>query len=255
MRRPRWRVPKTPPPIPPSDDQERMFLAGPDDRGSELLRVFRIGAELIRGFRRLHFVGPCVTVFGSARIPEGDPRYEVARALGRELARTGFTVMTGGGPGLMEAANRGAREVGGRSVGCNIRLPREEAPNPYLDRFVLFRYFFVRKVMLVKYSYAFVLMPGGFGTLDEAFEVLTLEQTGKIRDFPLVLIGTDYWSELMDFLQNTMVAQSMIDQADVDHIVVTDSVEEAVEVIREAALKRFGLAYGRAPRRRRFLFE
>lgn len=248
-RRPRWDTP------PNGSDQERTFLAGPDDRGSEFVRLLRIGAEFVRGFRRLHFIGPCVTVFGSARVPESDPNYELARAVGRELARSGFTVMTGGGPGVMEAANRGAQEAGGYSIGCNIRLPMEQLPNPYLDRFIEFRYFFVRKVMLVKYSYAFVMLPGGFGTMDEAFEVITLEQTGKIRDFPLVLMGSAYWEPLIAFLRDPVLAQGMIDAPDLDRFIVTDSPEEAANVIREAAIKRFGLAYRRTPNRRRFLFE
>ncbi len=236
-------------------DQERVFLAGPDDRGSEFIRLLRIAGEFIRGFRRLHFVGPCVTVFGSARVSEGDPRYELARAVGGELARSGFTVMTGGGPGIMEAANRGAQEAGGYSVGCNIRLPHEQLPNRFLDRFIEFRYFFVRKVMLVKYSYAFVLLPGGFGTMDEGFEVITLEQTGKIRDFPVILMGSDYWRKMIDFLRDPVLAEGMIDPPDLERFIITDSPEEAAAVIREAALKRFGLSYRRAPRRRRLLFE
>src|SRR6266850_6078740 len=150
-------------------------------------------ADFLRGFRVLHFVGPCVAVFGSARIKAGSPDYELARKIGAGLSRMGFTVMTGGGPGLMEAANRGAKEAGGRSVGCNILLPTEQTPNSYVDRMVTFRYFFVRKVMLVKYSYAFVVLPGGFGTIDELFEALTLIQTRKILDFPVVLMGVDYW--------------------------------------------------------------
>src|SRR5690349_7713061 len=159
------------------------FLEGPQNRTSELIRAVRIFFEFMRGFRALHFVGPCVTVFGSARFPEDHRYYTLAREMGRRLGRAGFTVMTGGGPGIMEAANRGARDVGGRSVGCNIILPKEQAPNPYLDLWVEFRYFFVRKVMLAKYSYAFVALPGGFGTMDALFECATLVQTGKIRNF------------------------------------------------------------------------
>jgi len=158
----------------PAPTPEVPFLEGPGGRGSELLRVLRIAAEFVRGFRVLHFVGPCVTVFGSARFAEDHPAYQLAREMGRRIAREGFTVMTGGGPELIEAANRGAKDVGGRSIGCNIVLPREQQPNPFLDRFLTFRYFFVRKVMLVKYSYAFVVLPGGFGTLDELFEAATL---------------------------------------------------------------------------------
>jgi len=157
-------------------------------------------AEFIRGFRALHFVGPCVTVFGSARFKDDHPYYILARDVGSGLSRLGFTVMTGGGPGIMEAANRGAKESGGISIGCNIRLPKEQLPNPYLDRFVVFRYFFVRKVMLIKYSYAFVVLPGGFGTMDELFEAMTLIQTGKIRNFPVVLMGRNFYVQLLEFL-------------------------------------------------------
>jgi uncharacterized protein (TIGR00725 family) len=151
--------------------EETRFLEGPQPRGFELMRAARIFFELIRGFRTLHFVGPCVTVFGSARFKEGHPYYSLGRSVGRELARVGFTVMTGGGPGIMEAVNRGARDAGGRSIGCNILLPKEQKPNPYLDSWITVRHFFVRKLMLVKYSYAFIAMPGGYGTLDEVFEV------------------------------------------------------------------------------------
>jgi uncharacterized protein (TIGR00730 family) len=234
--------------------EEIQLLHGPQRRGIELGRAFRIFLEFLRGFRALHFVGPCVTVFGSARFPEGHPYYELAREVGRALARAGFTVMTGGGPGIMEAANRGAREVRGPSVGCNIELPREQQPNPYVDRFITFRHFYVRKVMLVKYSYAFVALPGGFGTLDEIFECATLIQTGKIRDFPLVLMGRDYWRPLLEFLDSRLLAEKTIDPPDLARLVVTDSVPEAVELIREAALRRFGLSYER-PVRKWWLLE
>ena len=175
---------------PPSPDVP--FLRGPQLRGLELKRAVQIFVEILKGFRALHFVGPCVTVFGSARFREDQPHYQTGREVGALLARAGFTVMTGGGPGIMEAANRGAKEVGGRSIGCNIELPQEQAPNPYLDRWVTFKHFFVRKVMLVKYSYAFIAMPGGFGTLDEVTEAATLIQTGKIAGFPMVLMGVDF---------------------------------------------------------------
>ncbi|KFA93153.1 hypothetical protein Q664_10675 [Archangium violaceum Cb vi76] len=208
-----------------------MFLEGARPRGSELARALRIFSECIKGFRTLHFVGPCVTVFGSARFGPDHGAYEQARRLGAEMARQGFTVMTGGGPGIMEAANRGAREAGGRSVGCNIQLPHEEKPNAYLDTFVEFRYFFIRKLMLVKYSYAFVAFPGGFGTMDEIFETAVLIQTGKIRGFPLVLMGRDYWQPLLDFLRGTMLAAGAIAEEDLKRLVVTDSVEEAAEHI------------------------
>jgi uncharacterized protein (TIGR00730 family) len=153
-------------------------------------------ADFLRGFRVLHFVGPSVTIFGSARIKTDSPYYDLARKTGAAIAQLGFTVMTGGGGGIMEAANRGAKDVGGRSVGCNIELPQEQKPNAFLDRFVTLRYFFVRKMLLMKYSYAFVIMPGGVGTLDEMFEALTLIQTGKIKSFPVVIMGTEYWARL-----------------------------------------------------------
>jgi uncharacterized protein (TIGR00730 family) len=221
--------------------EERHFLQGPDSRLTELRRLFRIGLDFLRGFRTLHFVGPCVTVFGSARFAEDHRYYALAREAGRRLGLAGFTVMTGGGPGIMEAANRGAKDVGAPSVGCNIVLPEEQKHNPFLDLFVEFRYFFVRKVMLVKYSYAFVVLPGGFGTMDEIFECATLIQTGKIRNFPLVLIGVDYWTPLMVLLRGTMVPEKTIAAADVDRILLTDSVDEAMEHIVAAATGEFGL--------------
>jgi hypothetical protein len=211
--------------------------------------------EFMRGFRALHFVGPCVTVFGSARFGEEHRYYRMAQEVGAGLARAGFTVMTGGGPGVMEAANRGARAAGGRSIGCNIELPMEQKPNPYLDRWIAFRHFFVRKVMLVKYSYAFIALPGGFGTLDEIFETVTLIQTGKIRDFPVVLMGADFWQPLIDFLGERLVAAATIDAADVKRLLVTDAPAEAVALIRDVAMSRFALTYGPRARRRWFLGE
>jgi uncharacterized protein (TIGR00730 family) len=222
------------------DAGEKRFLAGPRARLAELARAFRIFVEFIRGFRELHFLPPCVTVFGSARFREDNRWYALAREVGQALAREGFTVMTGGGPGIMEAANRGAREAGGLSIGCNITLPHEQSPNAYLDRFVEFRYFFVRKVMLVKYSYAFVVMPGGFGTLDELFEAATLIQTKKIEGFPLVLMGVEYWRPLLQFLQSSMVAHGTIDRADIDRILVTDDVVTAVAHVLTGAKPHLG---------------
>jgi uncharacterized protein (TIGR00730 family) len=235
--------------------EERRFLGGPQSRLSELRFTLGIFTEFISAFRKLHFVGPCVTVFGSARIGEEQTSYGLARETGRRLAEAGFTVMTGGGPGIMEAANRGAKDVAGRSVGCNIVLPVEQAPNAYLDVVVNFRHFFVRKVMLVKYSYAFVALPGGYGTLDEVFEAATLIQTRKIQNFPIVLVGSDYWSAIVAALRDRLLAHGTIDLADFDMLYVTDSPEEAVEYIRAVALDRFHLSYGPRARRRWFLWE
>jgi len=234
--------------------EEIQFLRGPQPRTVELWRAIRIFAEFMRGFRALHFIGPCITVFGSARFPETHPYYVLARQLGGRLARAGFTVMTGGGPGIMEAANRGAHEIGAPSIGCNIQLPHEQKPNPYVDRWIDFHYFFVRKVMLVKYSYAFVAFPGGFGTLDEIFETLTLVQTGKIKDFPIVLMGTDYWRPLMDFLHGTLVREHTIDPGDPARVLLTDSAEEAVVHIVDRA-QSFGLERRSRPRRQPLLLE
>jgi uncharacterized protein (TIGR00730 family) len=231
------------------------FLEGPQTRSFELGRAVRIFVEFMRGFRALHFVGPCVTVFGSARFKADHPYYEMGRELGTRLARVGFTVMTGGGPGLMEAANRGAREAGGRSIGCNIELPTEQRPNPYLDRWITFRHFYVRKVMLVKYSYAFVALPGGFGTLDEMFEVATLVQTGKVKEFPIVLLGRDYWRPLTDFVRNRLLVEGTIDPGDAQILFTTDSLEEAVARVAEVGMRRFGLGYATRPRRSRALGE
>jgi uncharacterized protein (TIGR00730 family) len=208
--------------------EDRYLLEGPRSRTAEFFRVLRICKEFIHGFRKLHFLGPCVTVFGSARFDEEHRYYTLAREIGAELARTGFTVMTGGGPGIMEAANRGAQEANGRSVGCNILLPEEQEANPYLDVVATFRYFFVRKVMLVKYSQAFIIMPGGYGTMDEAFEAATLIQTGKILNFPVIFVGKEYWQGLFDFLRNTMVPERTISEFDTDRFFLTDSVEDVI---------------------------
>jgi len=230
------------------DPVERHFLEGKHGRFAEFLRLLRISGEFIRGFRALHFLPPCVTVFGSARFTEQSRWYELARTTAYELSRLGFTIMTGGGPGIMEAANRGAREAGGLSVGCNITLPHEQRPNAYIDRFVEFRYFFVRKVMLVKYSCAFVVLPGGFGTMDELFESATLIQTKKIEDFPLVLMGLDYWRPLLDFMRTSMVREGTIEPADVDRLVVTDDVALAVAHVKHGAERHLGRPLAR-PRR------
>jgi uncharacterized protein (TIGR00730 family) len=233
-----------------SDPDDEIFLEGPRSRFEEFFTLLKVMRDFLRGFRALHFVGPCVTIFGSARIKAGDPNYELARKMGAAIARLGFTIITGGGPGIMEAANRGAKEAGGRSVGCTIELPSEQPTNAYLDRCVRMHYFFARKTLLVKYSYAFVVMPGGAGTLDELFEALTLIQTGKIKDFPIVIMGTDYWKELLHFIE-TMAQRGMIAAADLRLIYATDSVDEAVAHISNKAIEPFGLR--RVTRRRRAL--
>ena len=244
----------------PTPDQahsipELRFLEGPQDRSFEFRRLWKISMEFLRGFRRLHFVGPCVTVFGSARFPEGNRWYELARDTSGRLSRAGFTIMTGGGPGIMEAANRGAREAGGPSVAATIELPHEQSSNPYLDLEVPFHYFFVRKVMLVKYSYAFVVMPGGFGTLDELWEIATLVQTGKVQEFPIVLMGRDYWQPVVDFMHERMIPEGTISPDDPDRLVLTDDPEEVVSIVTETAKNRFGLTYGPRVAPRRYLLE
>src|SRR5262245_55595313 len=239
---------------PPKSD-ERKFLRGPQHRFAELLHAVRLFWDIVNGFRRLHFIGPCVTVSGPARFTEQQAYYQLARDVGARLARAGFTVMTGGGPGIMEAANRGAREAGGYSIGCNIELPHEQKPNPYLDRWVTFRDFGIRKLMLIKYSYAFIVRPGGFGTLDEIFTTATLIQTAKIEDFPLVLMGVEYWSPLIEFIRGRLLKERTIDAQDLDRIRVTDSAEEAVKTVTETALKQFGLSYGPRLKRRWWMGE
>lgn len=219
-------------------DAEKSFLSGRRNREQDLESAVRIFLEILRGFEELDFSGPCVTVFGSARFSDGHPYYETAKELGQRLAEEGFAVMTGGGPGVMEAANRGAREAGGVSIGCNIQLPKEQVPNPYLDKFVEFEHFFVRKVMLVKYSSAFVVMPGGFGTLDEAFEVVTLVQTKKLESFPIVAMGGSFWNELREFVTDTMIAAGTISEADLDVMQLADDVETAIKIIRQSGNSR-----------------
>ena len=231
----------------PTTYADTVLLEGPHSRARELWLVLRTVRDFIAGFRVLHFAGPCVTVFGSARFQLGHPYYALGRQVGAQLARLGFTVMTGGGPGLMEAANRGARDAGGRSVGCNVKLPAEQQPNGYMDRWITAHYFFVRKVLLVKYSYAFVALPGGFGTLDELAEAMTLIQTGKIHDFPVVLMGTAYWAPLVAQLES-MAEAGAVARADLSLLLVTDSVDQAMAWIRGQALERFGLDPTSAPR-------
>ena len=210
---------------------EKHFLSGRRDRGADLESATRIFLEFLRGFEWFDFVGPCVTVFGSARFARSHPYYRMARELGRRLAREGYAVITGGGPGIMEAANRGAKEESGVSLGCNIELPEEQVPNRYMDRFIEFDHFFVRKVMLVKYSSAFVVLPGGYGTLDEMFETLTLVQTGKIERFPIVAMGGEFWRHVHGFVRRAMAGHGTIDIEDLSLITTTDSIDEAISAI------------------------
>lgn len=233
---------------------EIKFLAGPQSRWEELRFLAKLLLEFIRGFRVLHFVGPCVTFFGSARFGESHPYYSDSRHIARRIAQLGFTVMTGGGPGLMEAANRGAKDVGGRSVGCNIVLPHEQAPNLYLDRWVSIRYFFVRKTLLIKYSFAFIVLPGGFGTMDEFFEAVTLTQTKKILRFPIIIFDRDFHKDLMDYLE-WMKYKRTISEKDLQLILVTDSIDEAVDFIKEKSIDKYNLVPEAKRSPVRWLFE
>lgn len=219
---------------------ESLFVRGPLTRFKNLLFIFKVLYNFIRAFQKMHFIGPCVTVFGSARFGPETEHYKSAERIGSEIAKLGFTVMTGGGPGLMEAANKGAYEAGGYSVGCNIVLPVEQKPNPYLHKWIYIPYFFVRKVILIKYSYAFVVMPGGIGTLDELFEALTLIQNKIISDFPIVIFDSIYHKELCHHIQK-MVDNESISPQDMKLLFVTDSVEEVIEHIKKHAIKKFGL--------------
>ena len=220
--------------------KEIKFLAGPQSRWYDFKYAVSVFFEFIKGFRTLHFVGPCVTIFGSARFKEDHPYYEQTRKLAGEIAQLGFTIMTGGGPGIMEAANRGAKDVGGRSVGCNIVLPVEQQHNKFLDTWVDIKFFFLRKVLLVKYSYAFVVMPGGFGTLDEFYEAATLVQTKKIHSFPIIIFDKEYHKEIIRHNER-MLREGTISANDPSLFLVTDSIEEAVNYIREKSIQGFGL--------------
>jgi uncharacterized protein (TIGR00730 family) len=208
------------------------YLDGPNSRGKELQFAFKSFIQFIKGFRTLHFVGPCISVFGSARINSNVPMYRAAEEFGKRISAIGFTVMTGGGPGIMEAANKGAYENGGASCGCTIKLPHEQKSNQYLHREISFDYFFVRKVLLVKYSYAFIVLPGGFGTLDELFETLTLIQTGILHHFPVVVHGKEYYGRLMEMIQ-TMIEAKTINEKDMDLILFSDDIDEAMNHIQK----------------------
>jgi uncharacterized protein (TIGR00730 family) len=228
------------------ETEDRSLLSGPSSRLHNLMTLFRVGKDLLMAFRALHFAGPCVTIFGSARTKPGTRYYEMAREMGAASARLGFTVMTGGGPGIMQAGNQGAFEIGGRSLGVNIELPFEQEINPYVQRAITMRYFFTRKVVLVKYSYAFIVLPGGAGTMDEMFETMTLIQTGKLKGFPIILMGKDYWQPLMDFVYR-MADEGMISPDDPELIFFTDDVEDAVAHLQRHAVRHFGLRRKRTP--------
>jgi hypothetical protein len=214
-----------------TEDEKLLERPSPDFRNTDPWRALRILAEFVEGFDAMANVGPAVTVFGSARTAPTDPVYELGRRIGRKLAQAGYAIITGGGPGAMEAANRGCREGGGLSVGCNIELPHEQDLNPYVDLGIEFRYFFARKTMFVKYADAFVILPGGFGTLDELFESLTLIQTGRVRHFPVVLVGTTYWAGLLEWFRASVVASGAIDEGDLAILQVTDDPDEVVAII------------------------
>ena len=218
--------------------KESVYLDGPKPRMNEFFFAWRVFMQFIKGFRTLHFIGPCITVFGSARFKPGDKYYEDAREFGKRIAALGFTTMTGGGPGIMEAANRGAFENEGVSVGCNIKLPFEQRPNPYMHKWLTFDYFFIRKVLLVKYSYAFIIMPGGFGTMDEFFDTITLAQTKSITNFPLVLYGKEYYQPLMNVI-DSMIVKGTVSESDKKLVLLTDDMDEAMQYIQAYIAQNF----------------
>jgi hypothetical protein len=231
-----------------TEDERLLESVEPVDQlGRESWRIFRIMGEFVEGFEEMAKVGRCVSIFGSARTKPGSPEYQHCVDTARVLGEAGYGIITGGGPGIMEAANKGAREAGVCSVGCNIELPFEQHANPYVDVEIDFRYFFVRKTMFVKYAQAFVIFPGGFGTMDELFESLTLIQTGKVRHFPLVLMGKSYWGGLFDWLKNTMAAEGKINEEDMDLILFTDDAEEARDHIVHRLEQRRAIIEGTLP--------
>jgi uncharacterized protein (TIGR00730 family) len=220
------------------DTEDAKLLQAPSDvqdfTRSDPWRVMRIMGEFIEGFDNLHDVRRGVSIFGSARTHPDDPQYQAAQEVSKLLAQAGFAIITGAGPGIMEAANKGAKEGGGRSIGCNIELPFEQGANPYVDTLVNFRYFFVRKTMFIKYSNAFIIFPGGFGTLDEAFEALTLIQTGKIYQFPVILFGRHYWAGLIRWIQSRVLGEGKISPGDLDLMLLTDDPQEAAHAVIQA---------------------
>ena len=228
--------------------EQNGWLEGPRSRPYEFLFALKVFKELIKGIRALHFAGPCITVFGSARFKEDHRYYQAAREIGKRIAGIGLTTLTGGGPGIMEAANRGAYENDGISIGCNIQLPFEQQPNPYVNSSFTIKYFFIRKLLLEKYSYSFIIMPGGFGTMDEFFETLTLVQTKTILQFPIVLFGKDYYRPLMEYME-FMAEQQTISPEDLKLVLVTDDPDEAISHIN----KYITTNYKRKPKKRLWL--
>ena len=218
--------------------KQHVYLDGPKSRSYEFSFALRVFRQFIKGFRALHFAGPCITVFGSARFKEDHPYYQAAREFGKRSAEMGFATMTGGGPGIMEAANRGAFENHGTSIGCNIRLPFEQKSNPYLTTSVTFEHFFVRKTLLAKYSYSFIIMPGGFGTMDEFFETITLIQTKTVTQFPIVLYGKEFFKPLITFIES-MVEQKTISKEDLNLVLLTDDIDEGMNHIKTYITKNF----------------
>jgi uncharacterized protein (TIGR00730 family) len=242
----RWAEPF--PPQPETEDERLLeSVEELETIGKDAWRIFRIMGEFVEGFEEMTKVGRAVSIFGSARTEPGDPQYELCVETARLLGEAGFAVITGGGPGIMEAANKGARESGACSVGCNIELPFEQSGNPFADLSIDFRYFFVRKTMFVKYAQAFVIFPGGFGTMDELFESLTLIQTGKVRNFPVVLVGTEYWGGLLDWIRETMVAEGKISDSDLDLLYLTDDPREVRDHIVHRYRRRRAILEGRLP--------
>lgn len=223
------------------DSNDKRLIKGPNRRLEDIRALFHIVWEFIRGFRAFYKLGPCVTFFGSARFKEDHRYYELARTTARLVAEAGLTIMTGGGPGIMEASNRGAKEVGGRSVACNITLPYEQNPNPYLDFFMEFDHFFIRKVMLLRYSHAFIVFPGGFGTLDEVFETITLVQTKKVSDFPIIMMGTEFWAPLKEFIVGTLLKNQTISEQDLHLLYFTNDPKDALACILSYTEKHLGL--------------
>jgi uncharacterized protein (TIGR00730 family) len=231
--------------------QDPVYLEGPKSRSYELIFAIKVFWQFIHGFRTLHFVGPCITVFGSARFKEDNIYYKAAHDFGKRIAAMGFTTMTGGGSGTMEAANRGAFESGGNSVGCNIKLPFEQKPNAYMQKWITFDDFFIRKTMLLKYSYAFIVMPGGFGTMDEFFGTLTLIQTKSITQFPIVMYGIEYYKPFMDYIE-FMAKEGTISEEDMKLVLLTDDINEAMDHIKTYISKNYEIK----PRKRLWwLFE